>query len=239
MPGAVEYAGGGITSALNSAGATTTVAVPLLNPTPVGQPMVIAVASDASSGSWTTPSGWSVLQASAAILTDMVVAAYYKYSAGNEGASVTVTGPSGHMVGGSVSGKGASASSLQANIGAASGSASTSSPTSGGTLSPAVRGNGLAVRICICSSNSSGANGTLTGPGSGWTTRQSFINSTGSSAFCTGICMSTQQGSAPAAAASASLSSAWQVVDAWFIDGARPKLSPLPPLVSRMRAYNW
>lgn len=239
MPGPVEYAGGGITSALNSAAATTTVAVPLLNPTPVGQPMVIAVASDATSGSWTTPSGWQVLQASAAIITDMVIAAFYKYSAGTEGASVTVTGPSGHMVGGSVSLKGASASALQANIGAAGGAAATSSPTSGGTLSPAVRANGLAVRICWCSSNSAGANGTLTPPAGGWTTRQSFINSTGSSAFCTGLCISTQLGSAPAAAASASLSSAWQVTDAWFVDGPRPKYPPLPPLVSRMRAYNW
>jgi hypothetical protein len=237
----VEYAGGGITSALNSAGATTTVAVPLLNPTPVGQPMVIAVVSDATSGSWTTPAGWSVLQASAIILTDMVMAAYFKYSAGTEGASVTVTGPSGHMVGASASLKGASSSAMQANIGQAIGSVNTTGPTSGGTLNPAVRGNGLAVRICICSSQNTAANGTLTPPAGGWTTRQSFINSTGSAAFCTGICISTQLGSAPAAAPSANASggSAWEVIDAWFIDGARPKYPPLPPLVSRMRANNW
>jgi len=235
----VEYAGGGATSALNSASATTTVAVPLLNPTPVGQPMIIAVASDASSGSWTTPSGWNVLQASAALLTDMVIAAYYKYSAGTEGASVTCTGPSGHMVGASISLRCASSTSLAANVGAAAGSAATASPTSGGTLSPAVRTNGLAVRICICSSNSAGTNGTLTPPAGSWTTRQNFINSTGSSAFCTGISISTQPSAAPANGASASLSSAWQVTDAWFIDGAPPKITNLAPLAARMRAYNW
>lgn len=234
---AVEYAGGGITSALNSAGATTTVAVPLLTTTAAGQPIIMAVASDATSGSWTTPGGWSVLSASAAILTDMVVAAYYKYSSGAESSTVTVTGPSGHMVGGSISLRCASSTSLGANIGAVSGSAATASPTSGGTLSPAVRTNGLAVRICVCSSNSAGANGTMTPPAGGWTTRQSFINSTGSSAFCTGISLSTQLSTAPAAGASASLSSAWQVVDSWWIPGAYPPMRL--PVVPRLRSFNY
>ena len=217
----VEYAGGGVTSAINTASATTTVAVPLLNPTPVGQPIIIAVASDASSGSYTTPSGWTVLMASIAVATDMVVAAYYKYSAGTEGASVTVTGPSGHMVGASISLRCASSTSFGATI-AATGSTSLTGPTTAGTLSPAVRTNGLAVRINWCSSNSSGTNGTMTAPAGGWTTQQKFINSSGSSAFCTGICISTQPSAVSAASASASLSSAWRVADAWFIDGAYP-----------------
>lgn len=240
----VEYAGGGATSAINTASATTTVAVPLLNPTPVGQPMIIAVASDASTGSWSTPSGWSVLMASIAVASDMVVAAYYKYSAGTEGASVSCIGPSGHMVGASVSLRcatgGAPATGLPAPTSvSATGATQTGGPTTGGTLSPAVRTNGLAVRINWCSSNSGGANGTMTAPAGGWTMQQKFINSSGSSAFCTGICISTQPSSAPAAAASASLSSAWQICDSWWVDGAYPKAINLAPLAARMRAYNW
>lgn len=221
----VEYAGGGMTSALNTAAATTTVAVPLFTSTAAGQPIILAVASDASTGSWTTPSGWTVMKATVAVNTDMVTAAYYKYSSGAESSTVTLTGPSGHMVGGSISLRCASSTSLGATIGATSSvDTSTTSPTSGGTLSPVVRTNGLAVRICICSSHSSAANATLTSPVSGWTTQQHFINSSSSSAFCTGISFSTQLSAAPAAAATASASggSAWMIVDSWFIPGAYP-----------------
>lgn len=222
----VEYAGGGITSALNSASATTTVAVPLFTGTQANQPIIMAVASDASSGSWTTPSGWSVLMASIAVATDMVVAAYYKYSSGAESSTVTVTGPSGHMVGSSISLRcvtfgGSGVTPYAATI-AATGTTSTSGPTTAGTLSPAVQANGLAVRILWCSSNSAGANGTFTPPAGSWTTRQKFINSSSSSAFCTGISFSTQLGAASSQATSCSLSSAWRVADSWFIPGAYP-----------------
>lgn len=242
----LEYAGGGASSVNNTGSNATTVAVPLLSSTAKDQPMILAVASDATTGSWTTPAGWQVLQASAVVpsgTADMVSAVYYKYSSGAESSSVTVTGPSGHLVGASISLRGASSGSLAANIGqSASVDTSTTSPTSGGTLNPAVRGNGLAVRICLCSSKNSALSATLTPPASGWTTRQNFINSNSStSQFCTGVCISTQLGSAPAAAATASASggSAWTVVDAWFIDGAFFRPPPLKPLVARMRANNW
>jgi hypothetical protein len=238
--GSVEYAGGGATSAVNSASATTTVAVPLYTGTATGQPIVMAVASDASSGTWTTPAGWSVLVASVAVLTDFVGALYYKYSSGAESATVTVTGPSGHLVGASASLRCACATSLAASVSATSSvDTSTTSPTTGGTLSPVVGTNGLAVRVYVCSSRNAAASATLTAPSSPWTSRQNFINSSTSSAFCTGICICTQLGAISTASATASASggSAWLVADAWFLDGRLPPIAAPP--VPRMRSYNY
>jgi hypothetical protein len=149
----------------------------------------------------------------------MSVAVYYKYSSGAESSTVTVTGPSGHMIGASVSLQGATAASMQAHANAASASAATASPTSGGTLTPAVTANGMAVRVVLMSTNVAEVSATLTPPASPWTTQQKFINSTTTSAFCTGICISTNVGSAPAAAASSgTFASAWEVLDVWFLD---------------------
>jgi hypothetical protein len=95
----------------------------------------------------------------------------------------------------------------------------------------------LAVRVYIMSTNSSAANATLTGPAAPWVNQQKFINSTSTSAFCTGICISTQPSSVSAVGATASAASAWMVVDSWWIDGFYPPISP--SISPRMRSFNY
>jgi hypothetical protein len=126
---------------------------------------------------------------------------------------------------------------MSATVNQASGSTSATSPSSGGTLSPAPTTNSLSVRVYVCSSNNSAANMTLTGPASPWTQQQQFVNSTSTSAFCTGIGIYTQPNAVSTATASASAACAWRVIDAWFDDGIYWPISQSN--IPRMRSFNY
>jgi hypothetical protein len=179
-----------------------------------GSPLVLFCKMAAGTGTWNTPSGWTLQQKNNNILSELGVVCFTKSASGSETGTLTVSagGTAGveHVAMLRYTGNNPTTlfggSALAVNT-----SNSTTSPVQG-TVSPGA--NDMVVR-CYCWGQATGATGgTLTFPtGTAWTSRLNFVTGNGSSTKNCGCVIVDKIAGTDTQTVTANSTGAWGVID--------------------------
>lgn len=186
---------------------------------------LLLVAANSQPISFTTPSGWTLLQSNAAINTNVAsVYVWQKIAAGSETGTLTVSESNSTVANlagailryNTVPTTGQVAASIKTN----STSGGTTSPA-GGTLSPAPGATNLVVRIyvAVATANHAGS-AASSAPGGTWVTRLNLI--TEGTAFPAAIVIADKTQGTDTQTVTASNSSGWMVTDISLVAGVAP-----------------